>query len=199
MIDVRHCLRCDRDFVMRPNRKTSRCSLCRSRYWDRPRTGKWLARGSTNEERFWAKVNQGLPHQCWIWIGAVARRSGIFHLKIRGKRKMISAPRFAYFLRHGKHLSSKLYACHTCDNPLCVNPAHIFAGTSQDNSTDMVLKGRSCAGPLNRGAKLTSQQVQDIRKRYKHRSPDNRALVAEYGVDRHTISRIGLGYTWRNF
>lgn len=90
--------------------------------------------------RFDAKVdNSGGPTACWPWLGATdGRKRGQFWMG----RKRHRAPRIAWAFHHGKPFPEELLACHTCDNPNCVNPAHIFAGTMSDNITDAVEKGR---------------------------------------------------------
>lgn len=98
------------------------------------------------QARFYAKVDRsGGPDACWTWLGATAGRGyavgrgyGSFWFNGRNHR----APRIAWSIRHGKPFPEKLLACHTCDNPVCVNPAHIFVGTCSENLLDAVKKGR---------------------------------------------------------
>lgn len=85
-----------------------------------------------------------------------------------------------------------MQVCHRCDNPVCVNPNHLFLGTPADNAADMVAKGRHCAGQLNRRAKLTDAQVIAIRadKRLQ------KQIAADYGVTLAAISHIKTGRRW---
>lgn len=89
------------------------------------------------EERFWSRVNKDGEGGCWLWTGATDHRYGAFHFE--GRRQ--KAHRVAWLLTYGEVPPGKM-ACHTCDNPPCVNPAHIFWGTMSDNIQDAVRKGR---------------------------------------------------------
>lgn len=92
-------------------------------------------------ERFWAKVDTSAgPDGCWPWqgtkvgggYGRFRRRSGV----------RIIASRMAHLLTHG-HIPDGHDVLHTCDNPPCCNPIHLFSGTARDNALDMVAKGRA--------------------------------------------------------
>lgn len=88
---------------------------------------------------------------------------------------------------------------HKCDNSRCINPEHLELGTQADNMADMVSRGRSATGTMNGSAKLTLEQVVEIRRRYKPRCKVNggRALAREFGCDQKTVSNIVNGKNWR--
>lgn len=111
--------------------------------------------------RFQALVRQSEPDQCWAWTGSVVRHGrGIFWAGGRNR----SAPRVAFEIAHGQQIDSSLFACHSCDNPNCVNPRHIWIGTPSANMEDCVRKNRhGRKGRFNthcsRGHELTSQNT----------------------------------------
>jgi hypothetical protein len=81
----------------------------------------------------WQKSNR----MCWLWTGAVLKSGyGAFHVRGRCEK----AHRASYLLFNGP--IGKLCVLHHCDNPLCVNPTHLFLGSPLDNSRDMILKKR---------------------------------------------------------
>jgi hypothetical protein len=96
------------------------------------------------EARFWSKVDKREPDDCWEWQAVRnAQGYGIF----RVNRRSVVASRYALELATGSPLPSGIFACHRCDNPACVNPAHLFAGTNLDNVRDMIAKGRQRTPP----------------------------------------------------
>ena len=84
------------------------------------------------EEGFWRKVQR--DDGCWMWT---AGRDGDGYGSYRNKR----AHRVAWQLTRGP-IPDGLVVCHSCDNPACVRPDHLFLGTQQDNIQDMLRKGR---------------------------------------------------------
>lgn len=142
--------------------------------------------GMTLSERFWAKVDRCGDDECWPWMGS-KDTSGYGRLPI--KDHMHSSNRVAWALTYGP-IPQRICVCHTCDNPGCCNPRHLFLGTHQDNMTDKARKGRAPGVPRKWRYKLSEKQVADIRSDTTH---SHRELAAMYGVTRPTISRILLG------
>jgi len=84
---------------------------------------------------------------------------------------------------------------HTCDNPACINPSHLLAGTHQDNVDDKVRRGRQPRGESSGRAKLTESQVREIRKLA---NPSPTLLGRKYGVSDTTIIDIRKGKIWKH-
>jgi uncharacterized protein YjcR len=117
-----------------------------------------------------------------------------------GKRCNELAHRVAYKLYKG-HIPKGMLVCHTCDNRQCVNPEHLFLGTAQDNTNDMVQKGRARGNPNAAGengtkAKLSWEQVKEIREAKQNGLP-LRALAVAFGVTPSTIQKIVTHQTWK--
>ena len=147
-------------------------------------------------DRFWERVKK--TDGCWLWVG---------YLNIRGKGvvylngKSIYASRFSYLIHKGE-FPKKLYVCHTCDNPKCVRPDHLFLGTQVDNMLDMKLKGRANKpkGTLNGRAKLDERSVRFIRRNYRKRHPrfGLKPLANRYGVCTLTIREVVDRHKWKH-
>lgn len=149
-------------------------------------------------ERFWPKADRsGGPDACWPWMASRTRfHYGSFGLTSRAPKL---AHRVAYMIAKGP-IAPGLCVCHTCDNPPCVNPAHLFLGTPADNAADKMKKGRwggpagDCTPYENRArgerigiSKLNPQKVEDIFRR-RHGGVTLAALAVEYGVSDTVIA-----------
>jgi HNH endonuclease len=92
---------------------------------------------------FWSKVRILGPDECWEWQGSrFSNGYGCFSVD----RHTMRAHRVAYQLSNGL-IPEGMYVCHHCDNPPCVNPAHLFVGTPQENAHDSIAKGRFSSVP----------------------------------------------------
>ena len=110
-------------------------------------------------ERIEKKVERIPEGGCWVWMGTTTVRG---YGQIEHKTKKLYAHRASYEAFVGE-IPQGMYVCHTCDNVSCVNPNHLFLGTQKQNLQDMARKGRSTRGEKNPGAKLTEEQVNQIR------------------------------------
>jgi uncharacterized protein YerC len=150
-----------------------------------------MFRGMSDEEKFWAQVEK--TDACWNWTSGKDRNGyGSFRGKAGG-RVYQRAHRFAYALIHGD-IPSGMCVCHSCDNPPCVNPEHLFLGTDGDNMNDKISKGRHRAafGEDAGKAILTESQVRAILIDPRPHT----AIAADYGVKGATISSIKCRVSW---
>lgn len=146
-------------------------------------------------DRFWSKVRIAGPDECWEW--AAYRKSGGYGQFMLEKGKFRTASRVSLALS-GVVLGVNEMACHTCDNPPCVNPAHLFPGSQSMNGLDSVSKGRAnrSRGAQHLSARLTPDDVRAIRA-----VPEaygvTASLAREYGVSWVAIRNVRLRRTWK--
>lgn len=95
----------------------------------------------TAVQRFMDKVEMIPFHECWEWMGGKTRGYG----RIAVGLKTMTTHRFSY-ITHNGDVPKGLHVLHSCDNPGCVNPKHLFLGTQKDNMDDMIKKGRGRYG-----------------------------------------------------
>lgn len=101
---------------------------------------RWLP--MSDAERFWSKVRKS--DGCWLWVGAINKHGyGNFSVLVGSsrRRKTVLAHRFSFEITNGAVGAGRL-VCHSCDNPICVNPAHLWEGSARENVLDMHRKRR---------------------------------------------------------
>lgn len=176
----------DRGYAITPERARNNqfCSpACYSAYPREKRTA----------ELFWRKVDIRTVDECWPWTGCI-RPNGYGWFNFAGRP--MTASRAAYILTNGS-ISSDIFVCHSCDNPPCCNPSHLWAGTCRENTHDMLAKGRGKRAPVLRGVehpttKLTPEQALEA---YSSSEPC-KALGEKFGVTAAAIDRIRRGKSW---
>lgn len=147
--------------------------------------------------RFWDNVQVGPENECWPWRGATAGIGyGCTYAHLGERTAQIGAHRIAYLLARDE-LRQELYVCHSCDNPPCCNPRHLWQGAHKENTADMVAKGRHGFGAKNGQAKLTEKQARDIRARYL--AGESSYLIARaFGVCPVLVQKVGDGLLWKH-
>lgn len=142
------------------------------------------------QAKFWRQVKRnGL---CWEWQGAKSRL-GYGIVCVDGIS--VRAHRVSYVMAFGSIATDKI-ACHTCDNPSCINPLHIYEGTDMDNVTDCIIKGRRGKGGLSR--KLTADQVSEIRQEYAEKKASAMVLARRHHVGLSIIRKLVSGQTYKD-
>ena len=134
---------------------------------------------------------------CAIWTGSPDHQGyGKTSRMIDGKQVTIRPHRAVYELYFGS-VDPSMGVLHKCDNPLCCNILHLFAGSQLDNIRDKVAKGRQARGEKNNHAKLTSKQVIKIKRLIK-KGLYLVDIATRYKVTTTAISEIKAGRTWKH-
>jgi len=182
------CLICGNTF--KPGTISSRfCSNSCYNYYRTHGNTKWV---SWHDRRL-AQITQQIapPNKegCWEWQGAVSHSTGYGRICWEGK--YAGAHRVIWQLVYG-NIPTGLCVLHKCDNPPCVNPAHLFLGTPQDNARDRDSKGRG-----NSSFCLSQSTVMEIRHVY-NSMKDIPALAKQFGVHPTTIYKAAIGISFFN-
>lgn len=160
--------------------------------WEPSANSPWTA--EAHAFRFWSRV---VPSDtgCWEWAGPKDRRGyGLFPYH----RTYYRAHRFMHLLVTG-NIPDGAFACHRCDNPGCVNPAHLFIGTAMDNAIDREQKGRGrrLVGIEHPRAKFSAETIGAVRRTY---IPWRHGYVKTgrlFGMSAGNVQRIIEGRIWR--
>lgn len=142
---------------------------------------------------FWSGIQIKESDQCWPWQGTTIK-GGYGQLNFQGQQ--IGAHRLAFLLAGGILLKNQ-DVCHTCDNPPCCNPKHLFAGTSKENNADCRAKDRHMRGSRNSTAKLSDEVVLAMRAD-REAGMTYRALAKKYGVAHRTAWEVINGFAWKH-
>lgn len=160
-------------------------------------TGRFTAKEA---EKFWARVDSSAGDEsCWPWLGAIQDSGGHGRLSIRGRfyhrGRNLYAYRVAYELTTGFDMSDpSILACHSCDNPICVNPGHIFLGDHLANMSDAAAKGllsarRCLSGEAHPAASRPDSDVDEARALFASGGWTKASLARRYGVGTTTMGR----------
>lgn len=135
------------------------------------------------------KSKYTVTESCWEWVANKNQRGyGIFSLN----DKSVGAHRVSFLISKGE-IPIGLCILHSCDNPSCVNPEHLFLGTHQDNMDDRSAKGRVPKEDKHPNAKLTTEQVLKIR----HDGRYAKLIAHEYGISKDQVNKIRTFRSWK--
>jgi hypothetical protein len=159
-------------------------------------------KGKSLEDRFWERVDVRGADDCWLWIGCFSHHG--YGKLGEGKRggRTILAHRLSWDLAHPDNIVERdEVICHSCDNPPCVNPSHLWKGTQADNNRDMAMKGRAhgrgLPGSLSGMSKLVEEDIPEIFSLRKQ-GLIMREIAVKFGVCSGTIYDVLHGLTWRS-
>lgn len=141
--------------------------------------------------RFWEKVQKS--DGCWEWT---AHRGYFGYGRIMVAKKAQPAHRISWELANGP-IPKGLFVCHSCDNPPCVRPDHLFLGTQADNMRDMGNKGRQPHGENHRNAKFSLENIREM-KRLRIQGMAIRAIARQFNTNRIYVRDILSGKAWRH-
>lgn len=143
-------------------------------------------------DRLMRSIKKNKETDCWEWQRGLFS-NGYGQITINKKNTLAHRASYEEFVGS---IPEGILVLHKCDNPICINPDHLFLGTNQDNMTDMVNKGRSARGEKNGRAKLTESEVAFIRRKLSE-GKDAFDLSEQFNVSLSTIGKIQSYQTWK--
>jgi hypothetical protein len=150
------------------------------------------------EDRFFSRVGRKLASGCILWAGPTEEDGyGRLYGGDEFGGRTVGAHRVSYFLCVSV-VPKGVGVLHTCDNPTCVNPTHLFLGTNTDNVADKTAKGRQARGERHGNAKLTADKVRSIRREYASGISTLDELARKYGVSRSHVQNVIKLRCWRH-
>lgn len=147
--------------------------------------------GMTVAERILTAIDIDKSTGCWNWTGSISKATGRGRLKVNRKTTVAYRASYSQFV---DVIPDGISVCHKCDNPLCVNPEHLFLGTCKDNMQDCVTKGRNAKHERHNKAKLNWVKVNDIRTK----DLTAKEYASKYNVHWSTIYCIWSNKIWVN-
>lgn len=152
------------------------------------------------KERFLNKVIIKSSEECWEWKASYRGKYGVFKFN----KKTIDAHRISYILFKGE-IPKNMYVCHTCDNPKCVNPNHLFLGTHSDNMKDAFNKGRlkiPTKGQFKEGHKainrnLSSEIVDSVKLALIDKKITLKLIAEQFNIPLYTVKGISCGRIYK--
>lgn len=178
---------CTTEFCERPQRAKGLCNPCHGYALRHNGHVEPIRSSSKPVLRLFSRVDMPSQLGCWTWTGSTSQ-DGYGHFRVN--RRVVLVHRFSWEFHHGP-IPKGLLVCHKCDNPPCVNPAHLFLGTSAENTADASRKGRmrTPRGEKNPSSKLTDIQRQEIVDA-KSGGESAKDIAKRYDVGESTVFRL---------
>jgi hypothetical protein len=148
----------------------------------------------TRDQYFWTFISKNPNTNCWEWTGQLKGGYGYFSIN----HKDIPVHRLM-FKKYKGIIPPKINVCHSCDNPKCCNPDHLWLGTQADNIADMHIKKRDYKsfGENHHTAKINENNVREIRKKYKE-GMKMKSIHRLLNIPYRTIQHVCTGNTWKH-
>lgn len=150
------------------------------------------------EEIFWSNVNKGVASECWNWKGTIRQNHGYGCFNTY-EGKLVTAHRCSWEIAFGP-IPDGLIVCHHCDNKRCVNPDHLFLGTSKENSRDMMEKNRQSRGEHRYNAVISEETAKKIIDELTIDMKRGRQseIARKFSISFIIVNHIKTGKTWKH-
>lgn len=150
------------------------------------------------DQRFWHKVARAGTDECWLWRAARVN-TGYGIIGSGGStHRMLLAHRVSWEIHSGQRIPPGGVICHTCNNKACVNPAHLYCGTHATNASDARRDGVGPQGERHGMARLTTEQVLEIRRLHASGAYLQKELAERFNTGQNNISRIVRRLRWKH-
>jgi hypothetical protein len=149
--------------------------------------------GYSETTRFLKRVDMRGKNECWEWLAS--RNTGYGQWHANGTMELTHRASYRLFVGP---VPEGMFVCHKCDNPICVNPDHLFLGTQTDNMRDMWAKKRERPGRPKGEQHGMAKLTADIVKQIRESQDTGLAAAARFGVSHTTVSDIRLRKIWKH-
>jgi hypothetical protein len=167
------------------------------------------------EARFWEKIQKLGQQECWPWTAKSRHRFGygVFSITRDKRARQFTASRVACWLEHGPPPFPSANALHSCDNPICCNPAHLRWGSQKANVDDAIERKRASKPPQNysgrhtgkmpKGASVWNQtlsedKVREIWRLHLAGGMTTGQIAEAVGAKQHAVADVTRGRSWRH-